>query len=73
MKHLQLLPLLAIGLFISNRAFSQSELAGEIIDENSDPVSFANVILLNAKDSVSVVKGVISEDDGSFPILVQSF
>ena len=66
MIKLYYLPLLAFSLFISNRSFSQSDVEGQILDQNNDAVSFANVILLNAKDSVSVVKGVISEDNGKF-------
>ena len=66
MKSFLLFNLLLFILFIPNRIFSQSEVKGQIIDEENQPVSFANVILYNAKDSVSVVKGVISEGDGSF-------
>ncbi|ADF54994.1 TonB-dependent outer membrane receptor [Zunongwangia profunda SM-A87] len=46
--------------------FSQNQVRGQIVDKENQPVSFANVVLLNAKDSVSVIKGMISEDDGSF-------
>jgi len=46
--------------------FSQNQVGGKIVDKENQPVSFANVVLLNAKDSVSVIKGMISEDDGSF-------
>tara|TARA_B100000953_G_scaffold205622_1_gene169596 strand:- start:1444 stop:3822 length:2379 start_codon:yes stop_codon:yes gene_type:complete len=46
--------------------FSQNQVGGQIVDKENQPVSFANVVLLNAKDSVSVIKGMISEDDGSF-------
>ena len=66
MTILRLLPLLVFIIFIPNRMFSQSEVRGQIVDKEHQPVSFANVILLNAKDSVSVIKGVISEDDGKF-------
>ena len=46
--------------------YSQSQLQGNIQNENKSPVAFANVILLSAEDSTSVYKGTISEEDGSF-------
>ncbi|WBL25711.1 outer membrane beta-barrel protein [Zunongwangia sp. HGR-M22] len=59
---------LTLVLFISNRLFSQHEVRGYLIDGNKEPISFANVILMNAEDSTTVVKGVVSEDDGRFSI-----
>ena len=66
MKTFLPLILLAFIVFIPNRVFSQNQVRGQIVDKENQPVSFANVVLLNAKDSVSVIKGMISEDDGSF-------
>lgn len=66
MKTFLSLILLAFIVFIPNRVFSQNQVGGQIVDKENQPVSFANVVLLNAKDSVSVIKGMISEDDGSF-------
>lgn len=66
MKTFLSLILLAFIVFMPNRLFSQNQVGGQIVDKENQPVSFANVILLNAKDSVSVIKGMISEDDGSF-------
>ena len=66
MKTFLPLILLAFIVFIPNRMFSQNQVGGQIVDKENQPVSFANVVLLNAKDSVSVIKGMISEDDGSF-------
>ena len=40
------------------------DISSKVIDSQKKPVSFANVILLKAKDS-SFVKGVVSENDGS--------
>ncbi len=40
---------------------------GKIVDETGEPVSFANVVLLNRQDS-SFVKGAISGKDGGFAI-----
>lgn len=40
---------------------------GKIVDETGNPVSFANVVLLNRQDS-SFVKGAISGNDGGFVI-----
>ena len=66
MKTFLPLILLAFIVFIPNRVFSQNQVGGQIVDKENQPVSFANVVLLNAKDSVSVINGMISEDDGSF-------
>lgn len=60
-------PSLSILLcFLSTLVFSQNQLSGKLTDLNNDPLAYANVILLNAQDSVSVVKGTVSEEDGSF-------
>ncbi|HKJ49612.1 MAG TPA: outer membrane beta-barrel family protein, partial [Christiangramia sp.] len=53
-------------LLFTCAAYSQSNLSGQILNQNNEPVAFANVILLSAKDSTSVYKGSISEEDGRF-------
>jgi len=57
-----------VVLLIPYVFFSQNSVSGKIQNQDNDPVPFANVILLSAKDSTSVYKGTISEDDGSFLI-----
>lgn len=47
-------------------SFSQS-ITGRVIDEQSQPMPFANVMLLNSADS-SFIKGAITKDDGTFII-----
>ena len=47
-------------------AFGQHSVEGKLIDNNRDPVAFANVILLNAQDSTTVYKGAVSSEEGSF-------
>ena len=47
-------------------SFSQS-ITGRVIDELSQPMAFANVMLLNGADS-SFIKGAITKDDGTFII-----
>ncbi|MGY5851872.1 outer membrane beta-barrel protein [Salegentibacter sp. F14] len=58
--------LLTLLFIVSLQAFSQHSVRGKLIDENLQPVAFANVILLSAKDSTSVYKGTVSEENGSF-------
>ena len=41
-------------------------LSGIILDENKQPISYANIVLYNTNDAF--VKGTSSEDDGSFEI-----
>ncbi|MBI6116136.1 outer membrane beta-barrel family protein [Salegentibacter maritimus] len=58
--------LITLLLLSSNPFFAQNSLKGKLVNEASEPVAFANVILLNSQDSTSVYKGVISEDNGEF-------
>lgn len=46
---------------------AQSGIIGRVSDETHQPVSYANVLLLSAADSL-LVKGGISGDDGSFTL-----
>ena len=55
-----------ILLLFSLSVFSQSNLEGLITSENNEPVAFANIILYNAQDSVSVYKGAVSNEKGNF-------
>ena len=42
-------------------------ISGRVIDEQSKPMPFANVVLLNRTDSVFIV-GAVTKDDGTFTI-----
>lgn len=44
---------------------SLGELSGNIIESSGKPLAFANVLLLNAKDS-ALVKGTVSKENGDF-------
>lgn len=57
-----ILALLSINSFSTN---AQGKISGQITDDKSKIVEFANVILLNAKDS-TLIKGVLSDGSGSF-------
>ena len=59
-------PLLLLLFVVSFSGLAQSSVEGAVIDENKNPVPFANIILLNAKDSTSVYKGAVSSEDGIF-------
>ena len=43
------------------------DIKGKIVDEKGEPLTFANVVLLNRQDS-AFVKGVVSGEDGHFAI-----
>lgn len=45
--------------------FSQTNIQGTVLDTDQTPLSYAGVMLLNASDSL-LVKGAVTEDDGSF-------
>jgi iron complex outermembrane receptor protein len=61
--------LLLLVFVLSSAAFGQDlhsgKIAGKIVDEEKQPVPFANIILLNQKDS-SLVKVVIADSTGEF-------
>ena len=57
-----ILALLSLNSFRTN---AQGKISGQITDDKSKIVEFANVILLKAKDS-TLVKGVLSDGSGSF-------
>ncbi|MCF4100599.1 TonB-dependent receptor [Gillisia sp. M10.2A] len=62
-------PLLySLVMLLSMQVFSQNTVNGNIIDKDKNPVAFANVILLHAKDSTTVYKGTVSEENGEFII-----
>ena len=43
------------------------EITGRVIDEQSQPMPFVNVVLLNRSDS-AFVAGAVTKDDGTFSI-----
>lgn len=47
-------------------------ITGRVIDELSQPMAFANVMLLNGADS-SFIKGAITKDDGTFVIYLPHY
>lgn len=57
--------LLLSFLFLSQGLAAQ--FTGRILSENAEPIPMANILLLNASDS-SLVKGGVSETDGSFSV-----
>jgi hypothetical protein len=54
-------------LFISSTSFAQQNVSGKIFDDKKQPAPFANVLILNTKDS-SFVKGNVADVDGNFTI-----
>jgi outer membrane receptor protein involved in Fe transport len=57
---------LLLNLSISNSMLlAQTLIHGKLINNKDEPVAFANVLLLNPTDS-SLIKGVISGEDGFF-------
>lgn len=59
--------LLAICLAGALTTFGQITVRGTILDNKTQPLSFAGIGLLQAKDS-SLVKGVLSDENGNFQI-----
>ena len=63
MKRLILLSVMCLVAIASNA----QGISGRVIDEQSQPMPFANVVLLNRTDSVFIV-GAVTKDDGTFTI-----
>lgn len=57
--------LMLFALMTFSCLYGQSKITGHVSDETNRPLAFANVLLLAPADS-SLVKGVISEEDGSY-------
>ena len=60
------LPFLSILFFAFSAATAQNSVEGKVVDSTDKPVAYANVILLNAKDSTTVYKGAVSRENGNF-------
>ena len=58
---------LLILLSISHSILSQQKLSGRILDEKKQAASFANILILNLKDS-SFVKGNVADVEGNYVI-----
>ena len=57
---------LVLLLLILNIQFGYSQfVSGTIMNENDNPVEFANIVLLNSSDS-TLIKGTISDESGKF-------
>lgn len=62
MKHVWILCMMS---FLSINLHAQSLIKGSVADETGAPAAFANVLLLASADS-SLVKGTITEEDGTY-------
>lgn len=66
MKKLLIILIVLLWLFFPFGMIAQ-QLSGKLIDENSQPLPYANVVLLSLPDS-AFVSGTISGEDGSFTL-----
>ena len=63
MKRVILFSVMCLVVIVSN---AQS-ISGRVIDEQSQPMPFANVVLVNRSDS-AFIQGAVTKDDGTFTI-----
>ena len=56
----------ALSFSVMTQAMAQN-IAGKVVNEKGEPLAFANIVLLNRKDSV-FIKGTVSDEDGNFVI-----
>lgn len=66
MRFIKVLLLALIGIILPVSLSAQT-VSGKVIDENSQPLPYANVVLLSLPDS-AFVSGTISGEDGIFTI-----
>ena len=55
-------------LLAASAAFAKDDWKGKVLDENGDPVAYANVALLSKADS-TVLSGAVTGEDGTFNIV----
>ena len=67
MKKLFLLTILLVSALTAS---AKRDWKGKVIDENGEPVAYANVAVLSRADS-TVVCGAVTEEDGSFNIVTK--
>lgn len=63
MKTVKVLLFTVVGFILPENLSAQS-VSGKLIDENSHPLPYANVVLLSLPDS-AFVSGTVSGDDGT--------
>ena len=66
MKQLRFV-LVSLAAIVSIAAEAQGNITGRVIDEQSQPMAFANVVLINCTDS-AFIAGAVTKDDGTFSI-----
>ena len=66
MKTVKVLFFTVVGFILPENLSAQS-VSGKLIDENSQPLPYANVVLLSLPDS-AFVSGTVSGEDGTFAI-----
>lgn len=59
---------LFIGCFIfsSSLLFAQNTITGSVQDEAGNPIPFTNIILLNPNDSITQIRGGLTDDAGRY-------
>ena len=66
MKINYFVPLFFLIFLTSFQAYSQYSIKGIVNDQSSNPVVFANVVLLNSQDSTTVYRGAVSNEEGEY-------
>ena len=66
MKTVKVLLFTVVGFILPENLSAQS-VSGKLIDENSQPLPYANVVLLSLPDS-TFVSGIVSGEDGTFTL-----
>ncbi|WP_224488120.1 outer membrane beta-barrel family protein [Robertkochia flava] len=67
MRHLKLIAFCFLFVQYFYGSAQEFDITGRVSDQNKEPLSFVNILLLKATDS-TMIKGVTSMDDGGFRI-----
>ena len=64
MKALKLLMLVLISIS-TGATYAQNAISGRVTDKREKPISYANVVLLEERDSL-YINGVVTDNEGRF-------
>ncbi|WP_410490233.1 carboxypeptidase-like regulatory domain-containing protein [Bacteroides cellulosilyticus] len=65
MKLLKLLSFLSVFFCWANAELSVQNVTGKLLDEQGNPLPYANIVMLSLPDS-AFVAGTVSDDNGAF-------
>ena len=62
----QLIISLLFYVFLTSWLTAQNTIIGTVEDQNRNTISYANVILLHPEDSITTIRGTLTDETGHF-------